>query len=234
MVAELCDITYDAVYNWSNPSLSHLYSSSLGVPAFTEACGHSACIPQPSTSQTLDSLSDRLMYRLAFRNRNGTQSLLLNHSVNVGSQGGLPVGIHWYELRATPYNGRPPSPGPYGLAVYQAGTFNQSGSYAWMGSIAMDKVGDIALGYSFSSSSVFPSVGYTGRTPTDSLGTMETPKTIISGTGYQTTSSRWGDYSSMSVDPTDDCTFWYTQQYIKTTGQLWNTRIASFKFPSCN
>src|SRR5664279_1034041 len=104
-----------------------------------------------------------------------------------------------------------------------------------MGSIAMDKAGDIALGYSASSSSVYPSIRYTGRIPTDPIGSMESETVIQSGAGYQATGlSRWGDYSAMSVDPVDDCTFWYTNEYLKSNGTWnWSTRIASFKFPSC-
>src|SRR6266404_8197091 len=106
-----------------------------------------------------------------------------------------------------------------------------------MGSIAMDQLGDIAVGYSASSSSNFPAVRYTGRVPSDPAGTMESENSIIEGTGSQTTGSagsRWGDYSGMSVDPADDCTFWYTNEYLTTNGTFnWNTRIGSFKFTSC-
>ena len=101
----------------------------------------------------------------------------------------------------------------------------------------MDKAGDIALGYSKSNSTVKPSIEYVGRVPTDALGKMESAKVIITGTGVQASNSfnRWGDYSSMAIDPTDDCTFWYTQEYYKTTGSFnWNTRMASFKFTGCH
>jgi hypothetical protein len=104
-----------------------------------------------------------------------------------------------------------------------------------MGSIAMDKVGNIAVGYSESSSSVFPSIFITGRVPTDTLGTLQGENTILNGAGSQLPNlSRWGDYSSMSVDPVDDCTFWYTTEYLKNSGIFnWSTRIASFKLQGC-
>jgi hypothetical protein len=103
-----------------------------------------------------------------------------------------------------------------------------------MGSIAMDQSGDIALGYNVSSKSIFPSIFFTGRVPSDPLGGMEIEQSIVNGTGSQTNLGRWGDYSAMTVDPVDDCTFWYTQEYIKTNGNAnWNTRIANFKFNSC-
>ena len=119
--------------------------------------------------------------------------------------------------------------------VFQQGTFSPDSTSRWMGSIAMDKAGNIALGYSASSSSVFPSIRYTGRVPTDALGTMQAESSILAGGGSQTGRlTRWGDYSAMSVDPVDDCTFYYTNEYLKTTGSFnWSTRIASFKFPGC-
>jgi hypothetical protein len=102
-----------------------------------------------------------------------------------------------------------------------------------MGSAAMDKVGDIALGASTDSTTLFPSILYTGRVPTDGLGKLEAPVVVAKGHGVQTSSNRWGDYSSMSVDPTDDCTFWYAQEYYKTNGGNWVTHVTSFKFNSC-
>jgi len=119
--------------------------------------------------------------------------------------------------------------------VYQQGTFSPDSTNRWMGSIAMDKAGDIALGYSASSSAIHPSIRYTGRVPTDPLGTMEAEKSVLVGVGSQLANlSRWGDYSAMTVDPTDDCTFFYTTEYLKADGTFnWSTRIVSFKFPNC-
>jgi len=198
----------------------------IPVAPFTPACGGGVCIPQPNTSQKLDSLADRLMYRLAYRNFGTHESLVVNHSVFVsGNKHSQVDGVRWYEVRNP--NGAP--------GVFQEGTFSPDSNSRWMGSIAMDKVGDIAVGYSVSSSTLFPSIRYTGRVPTDLLGTLESEKTITAGTGSQNGGlNRWGDYSSMSVDPADDCTFWYTNEYLETTGSFnWSTRIASFKFPGC-
>jgi hypothetical protein len=199
--------------------------TNIPVAAFSEACGGGTCVPQAGTTQKLDTLGDRLMYRLAYRNFTGYESLVVNHSVAVGKGRSGSVGVRWYELRDP--NGAP--------TVFQQGTFAPDSNFRWMGSIAMDKVGDIALGYSVSSSSIFPAIFYTGRVPTDSPGTLEAEVTIISGAGSQNGRlSRWGDYSSMSVDPVDDCTFWYTNEYLKSTGSFnWSTQIASFKFPGC-
>ena len=174
-------------------------------------------VAQPGT-QKLDSLGDRLMYRLAYRKfANGQEALVVNHSITTGDR--------WYEVRDP--NGTP--------TLFQQGTFSPDPSTRWMGSIASDHAGNIALGYSVSSSSVFPSIFFTGRMPSDPLGSMESEQLIVNGTGSQTGGlSRWGDYSSMTIDPADDCTFWYTQEYIKANGNFnWSTRIANFKFDSC-
>ncbi len=198
------------------------------VAAFAAACsGGGTCIPQPNTRQKLDSLADRVMYRFAYRNPAGGERAVVNHSVTVGtSKRNSTVGVRWYQL-GNLTSGTP--------TVVQQGTFSPDATFRWMGSIAMDKVGDIALGYSASSSSVFPSLRFTGRVPTDPLGTMEAENVIKAGAGSQLPNlSRWGDYSAMSVDPVDDCTFFYTNEYLKSSGTFnWSTQIASFKFPSC-
>lgn len=196
-----------------------------GVTSFSLLCGgFAACVAQPSPGELLDSLGDRLMYRLAYRNV-GTdhQTWLVSHSVTAGSSGGM----RWYEFRAPETS--------TSLSAFQQGTFAPDSNYRWMGSIAMDSAQDIALGYSVSSSSVFPSIRYTGRVPSDPAGTMESEAQIVAGTGAQvSTSNRWGDYTSMALDAADDCTFWYTDQYYTTTASFdWSTRLASFKFASC-
>ena len=196
--------------------------TALSVASFSEACGGGTCIQQSGTSTRLDSLADRLMYRLAYRNFGDHESLVVNHSISAGS--GV-VGIRWYEIQN-------PATNP---VVFQQGTFAPDSNSRWMGSIAMDKSGDIALGYSVSSSSIHPAIRYTGRVPSDPLGTLEAETSIIEGPGSQTGGlSRWGDYSSMSVDPSDDCTFWYVNEYQPANGAFnWRTRIASFKFSGC-
>jgi hypothetical protein len=143
------------------------------------------------------------------------------------------AGIRWYEIRRTE-NGR--------YRLHQQGTFAPGdGVHRWMGSIAMDRKGNAALGYSVvNGTDVFPGIRYTGRLAEDRRGQMTLGETtIINGTGVQTTAnSRWGDYTDMTVDPTDDCTFWYVNEYYTAAGQAssaagWQTRIASFKLPHC-
>jgi hypothetical protein len=120
--------------------------------------------------------------------------------------------------------------------VFQQGTFSPDSTSRWMASAAMDKVGDIAIGYSISSSSIHPGIAFTGRTPSDALGTLESEAIMLTGTGSQTGNnlSRWGDYTALRIDPSDDCTFWYTNQYIPTNGSFnWKTRVGSFKMNNC-
>jgi uncharacterized membrane protein len=192
----------------------------IPVNPYSQACGGGICIPQPGTSQQLDSLGDRLMHRLAYRHFGNYETVVANHSVDNGGS----AAIRWYEIRDP--GGTP--------TVYQQGTYAPDATSRWMGSIGMDAKGNIAIGYSTSSTTVAPSISYTGRLASDPLGTLQTENVILSGTGSQTGTSRWGDYTSITIDPIDDCTFWYTNEYLNTSGQFnWNTRIASFKFPKC-
>jgi hypothetical protein len=208
--------------NFSSPSSSTFTGPThVTVANFSEACGGGTCIPQSGTTQQLDSLADRLMYRNAYRNFGDHEAIVINHSITAGSS----TGVRWYEVRS-------PNATP---TVFQQGTFSPDSNFRWMGSIALDQNGNIAVGYSVSSSSMHPAIRFTGREPGDPLNTMQAETSIIEGTGSQTSGlRRWGDYSAMRIDPTDDCTFWYTTEYLKSNGTFnWSTRIASFKFTSC-
>ena len=196
--------------------------TSIPVAGFTELCNGGTCIPQAGTTQRLDSLADRLMYRLAYRNFGDHQSLLVTHSVAPSTGGG---GIRWYEIRNP--GGTP--------TVYQQSTYAPDTRYRWMASAAMDNVGNIGVGYSLSGATMNPAIAYTGRAVSDPLNTLQGETLLIQGTGSQLpTLSRWGDYSSMFVDPSDDCTFWYTTEYLTANGTWnWHTRIGTFKFANC-
>jgi len=180
-------------------------------------------IPQQG-GPALESLPDRLMYRLAYRNFGDHEAMVVNHTVN--SDGAGLAGFRWYELRRTGGN----------WSIVQQSTYAPDSENRWMGSIAMDKAGDIAAGFSFANGTTFPSIGYAGRLAGDPANTFTMESTFQAGTGAQQNgAARWGDYSSIQIDPTDDCTFWYTTEYIKTTGNApWQTRIGSFTYPSCN
>jgi hypothetical protein len=195
-------------------------SADIAVAPFTEACNGGVCIPQPN-SQQLDSLGDRLMYRLAYRVFGGDHNaMVVNHSVMAGSS----VGVRWYELRQPALGGA--------FALYQQGTFAPDSAYRWMGSAAMDGAGNIAIGYSKSSSSVYPSIAFAGRTPSMAPGSLGTETVLVPGKGAQTTYNRWGDYTALRIDPDDDTTFWYTNEYYTKNSLFfnfnWSTAIASF------
>lgn len=195
----------------------------IPVAGFSPACGGGTCIPQPSTNKKLDSLGDRLMYRLAYQNFGAHQSMVVNHSVVSGSS----VGPRWYLLDK--------SGGQFdATSLAQSGTWVPDSAYRWMGSIAMDQSGDILLGYSRSSSTSYPSIVVAGRTPSDPLGQLEAETVLKAGGGSQTMYSRWGDYTAMRIDPADNCTFWYVNEYLSQTSfGNWNTYIGSYKFNTC-
>ena len=166
-----------------------------------------------------------MIYREAHRNFGDHESILLTHSVSTGKTINTTSGIRWYELRT-----------PLTPVIYQYGTFSPDANYRFVPSMGMDQMGDIAVGYTASGPTMHPAIRYTGWTPADPLGQMETETSIIEGTGsQQPTNTAWSNYSGMSIDPADDCTFWYTNQYYAADSpNKWNTRVASFKFPSCS
>lgn len=199
-----------------------------GVAAFSRACGGGACIPQPGTTTQLDTLADRLMYRLSYRNFGDHESLVINHSVTSGSG----VGIRWYELR----NAAGQTFGSAAPVLFQQGTFAPTNDFRWMGSAAMDKTGGIAIGYNISSGSIVPSIRYAYRGPSDPAGTIGNETSVLVGSGSQTGNlTRWGDYSTISVDPVDGCTMVFTTQFQPANGNFnWSTFIHSFKLSTCN
>jgi hypothetical protein len=213
--------------DWVTPANTTLTGpTSIPVAAFTTACGGGACVPQPGTNQLLDSLGDRLMYRLAYRNFGTHQNLVVNHSVKTGAtRKDNKTGIRWYEIRNP--NGTP--------VVHQQASYSPDANYRWMGSAAMDKVGNLAVGYSVSSGTLKPSVRFAARSASDPLNTLGSETSVITGTGSQTTGlERWGDYATLSVDPIDDCTMWFTTEYLAANGTFnWHTRINSFKLQGC-
>ncbi len=244
--------TFDALNIWdlrvkwhSTPTASLALAAQLPVASFDSVfpCAPTSrdCLPQPgitNPAQYLDILSyrQRPTWRLAYRNFKDYETLVTNQSVEA-----LPgvAGVRWYEIRRI--NGS--------YSLYQQGTYALGdGVHRWMGSVAQDKKGNMALGYSVvNGTTVFPGIRYTGRLAGDPLGQLNLGEgVIINGSGVQTTTnSRWGDYTELTVDPVDDCTFWYVNEYYAVSGvplpappggdtRPWQTRIASFKLPGCN
>jgi hypothetical protein len=201
-----------------------LFSSPAAAP-FTLLCPTTrACVPEPNGS-ALDAIADRLMFRLAYRNFGDHESVVGNYTVGSGGV----AGVRWFEMRAV-------TAGP--VAVFQESTYQPDTTWRWMGSAAQDFQGNLAVGFSASSSSVVPAVRYAGRLATDPPNQLaQGEATLFAGAGSQTaTSNRWGDYSDLTIDPVDDCTFWYTNEYYPSgsTSFNWRTRIGNFKFPGCS
>ena len=209
---------WEADIDWANTSNS---SVNLVKTVSTQSFSYSGIsISQPGTSQKLDALASRLMYRVQYRNFGDYEVMLTNHTVNADGNG--QAGVRWYELRN--YGS--------GWNIYQQGTFApDDGDSRWMGSIAMNGSGDIGIGYSVSGPSTYPSIRFAGQLAVNSgNGILDVDETsIVAGQNSQTGVNRWGDYSMMSIDPSDDQTFWYTTEYSKG-GWDWASQIASFSF----
>lgn len=204
---------WKAEINWDNPTSStYTMANSLVVAAFNSSVGS---IPQPNTTQTLDAIGGQLMFRLQYRNFGSYSTLVANHTVTANAR----AAIRWYELRKTSSD----------WSIYQQATYQPDNDYRWMGSIAMNANGNIALGYGVSSGTTYPSIRYAGRTANAPLGEFNIPESVIvDGTAAQTNVNRWGDYSAMTIDPSDDSTFWYAHMYRLSNN--WRTHFASFNF----
>ncbi len=219
------------------------------VPTYESTCNGAFggdCVPQLGSSSFLDTLGDRLMYRFAYWHDapipTGTiacvtcggprfQHWYVNHDVQVS---GGNSAVRWYEFRG-PTTGITTLTSTT-LTTFQAGSYAPDSNWRWMGSLAQDKLNDILVGYSESSSSIHPAIYIAGRVPGDTNSTLEAETLVVQGNGSQNdTSDRWGDYSSVRIDPTDHCTFWYTTEYYMVTATFdWSTQIVSAKFPTCN
>lgn len=217
---------WELAVDWTDPNASTL----TGPFAVTtedfdaELCGFSRnCIPQPDGAPRLDTLGQFTMYRTPFRKLPGYDAMVVTHTVDV--DGNSTSGVRWAEIR---------NPGP-NATVHQSGTYAPTdGDFRWMPTGAMDSAGNIAVGFSASSTTTYPSMRYAGRLANDPLGLLAQGEVeVVAGTGSQNNASgRWADYATMSVDESDDCTFWYTHEYV-AEGTLWSTRIASFRYPTC-
>ena len=215
---------YELTVNWANASAATFNRvQQLNVTAFDSNFGNSwENIPQQGTSQKLDAIPMVLMYRAQYRNFGDSQTIVCNHTVDLNASNH--AGIRWYELQKTS-----------GLwSVRQQGTYGPDIHHRWMGSIAMNGNHEIALGYSVSSSTLKPSIRYTGQSSAENSlasGVLDISETsIVEGAYSQTGAERWGDYSNMVIDPIDDHTFWYTSQHVGS-GDSQKTKIASIVFP---
>lgn len=184
------------------------------------------CVPQPGTDRRLDAQGDKLMARVVYRRIGNQESIVAVHSVNTAAGGG---GVRWYEFRLND-SGHP--------ALHQQGTYAPvaplAPSFRWMASPAIDKFGNIGIGYSFGGTPHFAGQRFAGRIPGDPLGVLGLRETVlVEGEAAQTTTLRWEDYTQTAVDPSDDCTIWYVGDYLKQDATAYSTRIGAFRFPAC-
>jgi hypothetical protein len=219
---------WTAASTWGgSPTLTVTAKPDITTASYnTNLCNFSRnCLPQLGTTTKLDSLPGQLMFRAAYRIVGGTESILVSHTVNALVFPANQAAVRWYEIR-TP--GTTPT-------LFQQGTYAPTTANRWVSSIAMDTGGNIAVGYSISDATMFPSINITGRLKGDALDTLGAEISMFAGLGAQTGGlNRWGDYTQMSVDPRDGCSFWYINQYQPANGSFnWKTRIASFRFPNC-
>ena len=219
---------YEFDVDWDTPANStFLAVDMIPIGGFNyTVCGAADlnCIPQPVTSMELDAFSEWPAWRLAYRNLNDYEALVGNFTVDLN--GSDLAAIRWFELRNT----------VSGWELHQEGNYAPDGDHRFMGSIAMDGSGNIALGYSVSSLATKPSVRYATRLVTDPPGTLQAEQSLVAGGGVQTGFPYWGRSSALTVDPADECTFWLTGEYhdVDDTGFNWNTRIGAFKIPTCS
>ena len=219
---------YEFDVDWDDPGNSTFGSvDTIPISAFNyTVCGFKelACIPQPGTSMKLESFSNWPMWRLAYRNLGDYEAMVGNFTIDL--DGTEHAAIRWFELHNS----------PAGWELFQEGTHAPDEDHRFMGSIAMDGSGNIALGYSLSSEVTKPSIRYATRLVTDPHGTLQTEASVIDGSGVQTGFPFYGHHSSLVVDPVDECSFWFTAEYhdVDNTGLDWNTRVGIFKIPTCS
>jgi len=208
--------------DWNDASNTHL-DGPMRIPVvpYQYLCGGqlSSCVPQPGTDRRLDAQGDKIMARVVYRRIGQRESIIAAHSVNATTGGG---GVRWYELRLD--SARVP-------VVYQQGTFAPDSFFRWMASPAMDRNGNIGVGYSFGGTPNFTGQRFAARLADDPLGALTLrERVLVEGEASQTTTLRWEDYTQTAVDPSDDCTIWYVGDYMKrgTTGN-YSTRIGAFR-----
>ncbi len=209
--------------DWANPGASTFTPvTSIPVTPYSSA----PSITQPNGA-SLDSLSIRSMFRAAYRNLDGQGKIIFTHNI-AAPPGQGQTALRWYEIDVDQINGT--------ATLAQESTFAPDQTSRWMGSGAMDVNGNIAFGYSMASPNMLPSIGAATRLATDPLNTLTDEVMLKAGEGSQSGTSRWGDYSNLSIDPVDDCTFWFTTEYYKAADDgsiAWSTHVSSFKIPTC-
>jgi hypothetical protein len=230
---QLDNILEDSVINvwqfhvdWKDPSKTKVTGPQrVPVAPYHYLCDGQLknCVPQPGTDRHLDSQGDKLMARVVYRRIGNTESIVATHSINTTNGAG---GVRWYEFRV---DGKSRN-----VTLHQQGTYAPDDMYRWLGSPAMDKFGNIGIGYSYGGATVFPGQRFAARTPNDPLGILSLHETVMAeGEASQTNTLRWEDYVQTAVDPRDDCTIWYVGDYLKKDATAYTSRIGAFRMPGC-
>ena len=211
--------------DWDDPSRTKVVGpTKIAVAPYHYLCDGQLtnCVPQPGTDRRLDAQGDKIMARVVYRRIGDRESVVAVHSVNTASGGG---GVRWYEFRVDKHRN---------VALYQQGTYAPEGFYRWMGSPAIDRKGNIGIGYSFGGTPHFAGQRFAGRLSGDPKGTLTLGETVlVEGEAAQTNTLRWEDYTQTAVDPSDDCTIWYVGDYLKKDATNYSTRIGAFRMPGC-
>jgi hypothetical protein len=217
-------LTWKIFTNWNDASTSKLEGPErIAVAPYHYLCDGQLtnCVPQPGVERRLDAQGDKLMARLVYRRIGNQQSVVGVHSINTSAKGG---GVRWYEFRVD---------GSNNVKLHQQGTYALPG-FRWMASPAMDKAGNIGIGYSYGDTANFVGQRFAARRAGDPLGQLTTREAIlVQGEGAQTSTLRWEDYSQTAVDPSDDCTIWYVGDYLKKDASSYSSRIGAFRIPGC-
>jgi len=218
--------------DWQDPSKTKVAGpEKIAVAPYHYLCDGQLtfCVPQPGSERRLDAQGDKIMTRLVYRRVNGHESIVAVHSVNTSAGGG---GVRWYEFRIDKNRK---------VTLYQQGTYAPEGFYRWMPSPAIDKFGNIGIGYSFGGPSDFPGQRFAGRVPNDPLGQLTLRETILAlgeapeggPSEGRPAAQRWEDYAHAVMDPSDECTIWYVGDYVKKGATSYTSRIGAFRLPGC-
>ncbi len=210
--------------DWKNPANTKATGpEKIAVAPYHYLCDGQLtnCVPQPGTPSRLDAQGDKIMARLVYRRIGDRESIVAVHSVNTSAGGG---GVRWYEFRVNKDRS---------VSLYQQGTYAPEGFYRWMASPAIDRLGNIGIGYSFGGAPNFAGQRFAGRLLSDPLGQLTLRETVlVEGEGVQNV-MRWEDYTQTAIDPSDDCTIWYVGDYIKKGATSYSSKIGAFRMPGC-
>jgi hypothetical protein len=210
--------------DWKNPANTKVTGpEKIGVAPYHYLCDGQLtnCVPQPGAERRLDAQGDKIMARLVYRRIGNRESIVAVHSINTSSGGG---GVRWYEFRINKDGS---------IRLFQQGTYADDGHFRWMASPAMDRLGNIGIGYSFGGPDDFVGQRFAGRAVRDKPGQLTLGETVLApGQGSQN-AMRWEDYSQTAIDPSDDCTIWYVGDYVRKDSTSYSTRIGAFRLPGC-